>query len=164
MEAHTKTSENPKEPVGQEYVLNRYRHFINYYWKASKSNKRSYKLTRTLTISLGAFVTLLSSIASADFIAENATWNTLVAILTPLLAAIMTIASGLTNSFHWGATWRDMTVNASNLEKNLDVFRATAPEKRDVKAELEKVNDTVIDETNRFFKRVLDSEVKPDEA
>ena len=159
----TQTSDYLKEPASQEYVLKRYRHFIKYYWKASKSNKRSYKLTRTLTISLGAFVTLLSSIASADFIAENATWNTLVAILTPLLAAIMTIASGLANSFHWGAAWRDMTVNASNLERERDVFFATKPEERDVKAELEKVNDRVIEETNRFFKRVLDSEVKPDE-
>ena len=107
-------------------------------------------------------MTLISSLASADFISENVLFSTTFAILTPLLAAILTVVGGLANSFHWGATWRDMILNAANLEKERDIFLATKPEERDIKTELAKMNDRVIKETDRFFNRVLDSEVAPD--
>ena len=55
-----------------------------------------------------------------------------------------------------------MILNASNLEKERDVFLATNPDERDIKTELEKLNKIIIQETDRFFKRVLDSEVTPD--
>jgi len=153
----------PDDPVGHEYVLGKYEKAIKYYWNAGKFNKRAYKLTRSITISLGALVTLISSLASAEFISENVLFSTTFAILTPLLAAILTIVGGLANSFHWGATWRDMILNAANLEKERDIFLATKPEERDIKTELAKMNDRVIKETDRFFNRVLDSEVAPDD-
>ncbi len=162
MDSPKSSLEIPKDPVGLEYVLSRYERATRYYWKAGKSNKRSYKLTRTITISLGALVTLLSSLSSAEFISNSVYYSTIFAVVTPLLAAMLTIVSGLANSFHWGATWRDMTINASSLERERDIFLATKSEERDIKAELLKVNDTVIQETDRFFKRVLDSEVSPD--
>ena len=162
MDKHTISAAMLNDPIGYDYVLGRYERAINYYWNAGKSNKRSYKLTRSITISLGALVTLISSLASANFIEENVLCSTLFAILTPILAAILTIVGGLANSFHWGATWRDMILNASNLERERDIFLATKPEERDIKVELVKMNDSVIKETDRFFKRVLDSEISPD--
>ena len=83
------------------------------------------------------------------------------AIITPVCAAILTIVGGLANSFYWGATWRDMMINAANLEKERDDYIATKPDKRDVKKELEKLNGLILNETDRFFQRVLDSEVIP---
>jgi len=162
VDKRTISSAMPEDPVDHEYVLGRYERAIDYYWNAGKSNKRSYKLTRSITISLGALVTLISSLASADFIAKDVLLSTTFAIMTPLLAAILTIVGGLANSFHWGATWRDMILNAANLEKERDIFLATKPDERDVKTELAKMNDRVIDETDRFFRRVLDSEAAPD--
>ena len=150
-----------KDTADDQYVLERYQTAIDYYLSASKSNKKSYKRTRTITISLGALVTLISSLASASFIANNSYVSIPLAIITPVCAAILTIVGGLANSFYWGATWRDMMINAANLEKERDDYIATKPDKRDVKKELEKLNGLILNETDRFFQRVLDSEVIP---
>ena len=161
MDNQTKSTKPGNESVGGEYVLSKYDNAIKYYWNAGKTNKRSYKFTRTIVITLGACVTLFSSLGSAEFIPGGV--KTLFAILTPVLAAILTITGGLANSFHWGATWRDMTINASILEKDRDIFLATKPEERDIKTELAKINESVIEETGRFFQRVLDTETRPDD-
>ena len=147
--------------VDEKYILNRYKGSINYYWGASAANKNNYKRSRSLTIILGALVTLVSSIASATFIVSNDILNTIFAIATPIIAALLTIISGFAQSFHWGATWRDMLLNAERLEKERDRFLATKPEERDYKGELELLNSLVIEESRSFFQRVLDSEVKP---
>jgi len=152
-------------PVGTQviddaYVIKRYTDTIKYYWGASSHNKKSYKFSRTLTIVLGALVTLISSLASASFIEDNTFWNIFFSILTPLLAVALTIIGGFSQSFHWGATWRDMIINAERLEAAKDKFLATKEEERDVRAELEILNSLIIEETGNFFKRVLDSEIK----
>ena len=46
-----------------EFVENRYTEAIAYYWKTSRNNKRAYKLTRSLTVILGAMVTLVASLS-----------------------------------------------------------------------------------------------------
>lgn len=156
----SKTKINDK--IDFAYVLEKYESAIGYYWQSSGRNKKAYKNSRSLTIALGASVTLISSISSASFISGNDTLKVIFAIITPIIAAILTIIGGFSNSFHWGATWRDMVINAVRLEKERDIFLATDEQNRDIKKELEKVNSLIVEETDRFFQRVLDSEVVPD--
>ena len=139
------------------YVLERYHSSIKYYWKASSHNRTAYKLTRSLTIVLGALVTLISSISTAEFISSNTSLQLPFAIATPILAAILTIAAGFAQSFHWGAAWRDMVINAQQLEKELDRFTVTPPDQIDLAKEVAVLNELVIDETQGFFQRILDS-------
>ena len=155
------TAEQP-EKIDDAYVLKRYENSIKYYWGASRNNKKAYKFSRILTIVLGALVTLVASISSASFIADNEIANIVFAVLTPLLAVALTMISGFSQSFHWGATWRDMIVNATRLEGARDRFLATKEEERDVRKELDILNNLIIQETRNFFQRVLDSEVKSD--
>jgi hypothetical protein len=105
----------------------------------------------------------MSSFSSASFIEENSGLKISFAVLTPLLAALMTIIGGFVQSFHWGAAWRDMVLNAQELEKSRDLFLATKPENRDLKQELDNLHQIVIKETKSFFQRVIDSEIKPKE-
>jgi len=147
--------------IDDKYVLDKYQGSIKYYWSASNKNKKSYKSSRSLTIILGALVTLISSISTASFIEDSPSLNVFFSVLTPVIAAALTIIGGFTQSFHWGATWRDMIVNAERLEKERDRFLATKPEERDLQNELEILNSIVIEETRNFFQRVLNSEVKP---
>jgi len=147
--------------INEKTVLDNYDKAINYYWRSSTHNKTAYKRARYLTIILGAILTLISSIASAKFIESSEVLKISFAILTPVLAAILAIVGGFTQSFHWGATWRDMVVNAQKLEKARDIFLATKQEERDLKKELELMYSMLITETESFFQRVLDSEVKP---
>ena len=162
MAADTKAVEQA-QAMDEKYVLERYKNQIDYYWKTSSSNKKAYKRSRTWTITLGALVTLVSSLASATFIDSNDILNTLFAVATPIIAALLTIISGFSQSFHWGAAWRDMVVNASRLEKERDRFLATKHEEKNFQSELDLLNSMVIEETQSFFQRVLDSEVKPKE-
>lgn len=148
-------TENEKDTY--TYVLNRYDSSIKYYWNASAHNKRAYKLTRSLTIVLGALVTLISSISTAEFITSNSALQLSFAIATPILAAILTIAGGFAQSFHWGAAWRDMVINAQKLEKELDRFKVTSPDQIDLAKEVTILNELVIEETQGFFQRILDS-------
>jgi hypothetical protein len=87
-------------PDYKKAVLDRYDERIAYYWKASQSNKDSYKRTRYLMIVLGALVTLVASLSLGGVQAF--------AVLTPVLAASMAIiggCSGLSNGAQHGRTW-----------------------------------------------------------
>ncbi len=149
--------------IDEKYIENRYKSQIDYYWGASTTNKKAYKRYRSWTIFLGALVTLVSSLSAAEFI-QNVEWiRILFAILTPVTAALLTVINGLGQNFHWGATWRDMAMNATQLEKERDRFLATRAEKRDLEKELNVLNTIVFEETRNFFQRILDSEVKPRE-
>ena len=163
MEKTTKQNDRLQKQQEQEedHLIKKYEDQINYYWKASSSNKKSYKLYRALTIILGALVTLVSSISSAEFITSSEFLRTSFAIVTPLVAVLLTIINGFAQSFHWGATWRDMVFSAQQLQKELDRVKATPPEERDLQKELEILNDLVIEETRGFFRRVLESEAVP---
>ncbi len=147
--------------IDDKYVLDLYESRIQYYWGASRSNKKAFKRYRTWTVILGALVTLISSLAAADFIQKIEAVRLTFAIATPLIAATLTVFNGLGQNFHWGATWRDMVVNATRLQRERDKFLATPLEKRNLEKELVKLNTIVLEETKSFFQRVLDSEVKP---
>ncbi len=150
--------------VNDDYVLKQYNDKIEYYWRSSTSNKRAFKRYRTWTIILGSLVTLVSSISAAEFLQDPAWLKNVFSVATPLIAATLTVISGLGQNFHWGSTWRDMVINATRLEKERDRFLATKPEKRDIEKELDVLNSIVLEETRNFFQRVLDSEIKPRDA
>lgn len=147
--------------INESIVLERYQNAINYYWSASRHNKKSFKTSRFAVIILGSLVTLMSSFSSAAFIEENISLKVLFAVITPLLAALMTIIGGIAQSFHWGAAWRDMVLNAQRLEKARDIFLATEHGKKDLIFELKNMHNLVIKETKGFFQRVVESAIKP---
>jgi len=149
--------------IDEEYILNKYKSKIDYYWGASSSNKKSYKRYRSWTIFLGSLVTLVSSISAAEFVQKPEGLRIAFAVATPIIAATLTVINGLGQNFHWGSTWRDMVINATRLEKERDRFLATKKEKRDLEQELDLLNSIVLEETRNFFQRVLDSEIKPKE-
>jgi len=105
-----------------KYVHQAYEKQIDWYWKASGSNKQSYKRYRTWTIVLGALVTLIASLTTTEVIANTPILGEVFTILTPILAATLTIINTLSQNFQWGATWRDMVVNASRLQKEKIAF------------------------------------------
>ena len=151
------------EVVDEQYILKKYEDRVNYYWKASRNNKNSYKRVRFWTVLLGSLVTLVSSLSAAEFVQKPDWLRISFAVATPVIAATLTVISGLGQNFHWGSTWRDMVINAVRLEKERDRFRATKPEERDFKTELDTLNSIVLEETRNFFQRVLDSEIKQKE-
>lgn len=145
----------------EAYVKKRYDDAISYYWKAAATNKRTYKLNRSLVIILGASVTLLSSLLSASYLQKGA-WSTIISIATPLSAAVLTIINGFIQSFQSGAAWRDMVLSAERLEKERDRFMATPAGDKNYKRELSILNSIVVNESAAFFKRILDSEYQPE--
>lgn len=54
-----------------------------------------------------------------------------------------------------------MVINAQRLERERDRFLATDPASRNYIQELQIINEMILDETQVFFQRVLDSEVIP---
>jgi hypothetical protein len=147
--------------VDEQYILNLYKSKIDYYWRASSSNKKAYKLYRSMTIILGSLITLVSSLSAYEFFQKPDWLRLIFSIATPVIAATLTVIGGLGQNFHWGATWRDMVINAARLEKERDRFLATKPEKRNLVKELDILNSIILEETINFFQRVLDSEIKP---
>ena len=147
-----------------KYVHQTYEKQINWYWNASSKNKKSYKRYRTWTIVLGALVTLISSLTTTELIANIPILSNIFIILTPVLAATLTVSNTLSQNFQWGATWRDMVVNATRLQKEKNRFLATEAKERKYKRELIIINNIVLQETEAFFKRILDTEAVPMEA
>jgi len=137
---------------------------IKYYRKKAIDNRESYKTYRFLTVFLGALVTLIASLSTSNIIQVNPWIGGTFAIATPILAAALTIINSLSQNFQWGATWRDMSINAQRLEKERDRFLTTPVEKRNYKHELSVLNMIVLEETKAFFQRILDSEVVPTET
>jgi hypothetical protein len=147
-----------------KYVHQTYEKQIDWYWKASGANKKSYKRYRFWTIVLGSLVTLIASLTTTEVITANETIRRIFTILTPVLAAILTIINTLSQNFQWGATWRDMVVNATRLQREENRFLATDPKDRKYKKELILIHNIVLEETESFFKRILDTETVPMEA
>ncbi len=139
----------------EDYILQRYNTAIEYYWRASRHNKKAYKLTRSLTVILGAVVTVVASLSSAEFITKSAFWDMAFAIAAPVLAAMLAIVGAFSQTFQWGAAWRDMVLNAQRLERERDRFRVTAPEERDPAKEVSILNSYVLEETQNFFQRIV---------
>jgi len=144
-------------PEVQKLLLDRYDQRIKYYWQASQYNKRSYKVTRYLTVLLGAVVTLTASLSSADFIKNSNPLALLFALLTPLLAASMAIVGGISQAFQWGAAWSDMVITATRLEKERDRIAVTPAQQLDPVKEMGLLDDLVLSETQGFFQRLFGS-------
>ena len=136
-------------------IQDSYESAINYYWAASKSNKRWYKITRSLTVIFGALVTLVASLSSSEIIKGSEVVTTLFSLGTPILAAALTIIAGFSQSFQWGSTWQNMVLTAQRLKKEYDNYLVTPPNKRNYQKESEKLNTFVISETEGFFERML---------
>lgn len=143
-----------QEPM-YECVRERYEEAIAYYWRASRNNKRAYKVTRILTLAFGALVTLASSLSSASFIVEKSFWDLTFAIGTPVLAATLAFLGGYSQTFQWGAAWQDMVLTAERLQKELDRFMVTKPEDLNLPEEMKLLNDFVLEESQGFFERIL---------
>lgn len=136
-------------------VLERYDARIQYYWKSSQYNKRSYKYTRYLLIILGALVTLVASLSSAKTF--NGIFGSTMTVLTPLLAACMAIVSGISQAFQWGAAWSDQVITATRLEKDRNRLAVTPASQLDPVKEMQNLDDAVLSETQGFFQRLFGS-------
>ena len=106
-------------------------------------------------------MTLISSLAATAFVTSIPWLDTTLDFAVPIIAATLTIITGLLQSFQWGSAWRNMMVNKQRLEGEKDRFLATEPEKRNYKKELSILNGIILAETQSFFQRVLDSEISP---
>jgi hypothetical protein len=144
-----------------KYVHQAYNKQIDWYWNTSTTNKKLYKRFRFWTIVLGSLVTLIASLTTSEAISRYEWIKTIFTIATPVLAAILTVINTMSQNFQWGATWRDMVVNASRLQKEKSRFLATKVEDRDYKKELTRLNNIVLEETQAFFRRILDTEAVP---
>ena len=82
------TIEAVPESDRNQYVLAQYRTRIDYYWRASRNNKKGYTWSRYLIIVLGSLVTLLTSLSASQVIAGWGLENFL-SILAPFLAALV---------------------------------------------------------------------------
>lgn len=138
-----------------ELINKRYLDAMEYYWDASRNNKKWYKLTRSFTVILGALVTLIASLSSAKFIEENNFWDLIFSIATPVLAACLTVIAGFSQSFQWGSAWQNMVLTAQRLRKEYDRYLVTEPSERDFAAEADLLNKFIITETESFFERML---------
>ncbi len=150
----------PQEHSAQ-FIEELYDKMIGYYWKASKNNKRYYKLTRAFTVILGAGVTLVSSLSSSTFFNDSPFWATSFALATPFSAAVLAIIGGFSQTFQWGAAWQDMVMTATHLEKERTRFMVTPPAERDLQKEAEILHDFVLEESRGFFERLLGSSKPP---
>ncbi|WDE06658.1 DUF4231 domain-containing protein [Thalassomonas viridans] len=138
-----------------KYIQDRYKDAIDYYWSASRNNKKWYKATRSLTIIFGALVTLIASLASSKYFADDPELETLFALSTPVLAALLTIIAGFSQSFQWGSTWQNMILTAQYLQKEFDKYLVIPESERNYLEEAEKLNNFVITESEGFFERML---------
>jgi hypothetical protein len=82
-------------------------------------------------------VTLLTSLSSTSFIAEGSMWRSWMGIGTPILAALLAMVGGYSQSCQWGSTWKDMVLSAERLEKERDRFLVTLESERDLAREIE---------------------------
>jgi hypothetical protein len=147
--------ENLTQNEMDELIRNRYQSLIGYYWNASKSNKRWYKLTRSLTVIFGAAVTLVASLTSSEVIVQSSVAEKIFVIGTPVLAAMLTIIAGFSQSFQWGSTWQNMVITAEELQKELDKYLVTPADQRNYLEEAEKLNGYAITESKGFFDWML---------
>lgn len=137
-----------------KHINERYVDAIGYYWNASRGNKKWYKLTRSLTVILGALVTLIASLSSSSLI-ESTAFKDYFIIGTPVIAACLTIIAGFSQSFQWGSAWQNMVLTAQHLQKEYDRYLVTPPAQRDLAKEADILNQFLLKETEGFFERML---------
>lgn len=147
--------ENKTSQEMDQYIQKRYNEAISYYWGASTTNKRWYKITRSLTVIIGSSVTLTAALASSQIILNDPTLKVIFQFGTPVLAAVLTIVAGFSQSFQWGSTWQNMILTAQQLQKDYDRYLVTPLDKRNFAEEADKLNYFVITESEGFFERML---------
>lgn len=135
-------------------LLKRYDDQIDWYWKNSGQQKARFIRSRFAILVLGALVTLIASLAAASFVENSEFWDNVFKIATPVLAAVLAVLTGLSQTFQWGAAWREFNLSAMSLEKERDRILLTPPYRIDAVEEISKFNDLVIEETRRYFERV----------
>lgn len=138
----------------RKYVEERYLAAIRYYWFVAVRNKRAYKSARYLTVVLGSLLTLVASLSSAEFFQGH---KVAFAIITPVLAALLTMIGSFAQSFQWGATWREMVLIAERLQKELDRVRLSKGDGATYLKDVTLLNDLIIQESSGFFDRVMGS-------
>lgn len=138
----------------REYVEKRYEEMVRYYWHVAVRNKRAYKWSRYLTIVLGSLVTLVASLSSAGFAKD---YSVTMGILTPVLAAVLTVVGSFAQSFQWGATWREMVLSAERLQQELDRIRLSPDDESRFARDLALLNALIIRESSGFFDRLMGS-------
>lgn len=138
-----------------EYVEQRYRESLDYYWTSSVRNKRFYKVGRILTVVMGAAVTLLASLSSSSLLEHSPIWQGIFVLGTPVMAALLTIIAGFSQTFQWGSAWQNMVLAAQRLQGEFDRFITTPVERRNHSDELELLNEFVVGESETFFERML---------
>ena len=74
---------------------------------------------------------------------------------TPVLAALLTIIAGFTQSFQWGSTWQNMVITAEEMQREFDKYMVTPEGQKKYVEEAEKLNNYVIKESRSFFDRML---------
>jgi hypothetical protein len=136
-------------------VLARYEQRIAFYWSAGRYNGRAYKVTRYLLTILGAVLTLVSSLSSANFVKGKLA--VAFAVLTPLLASCMAMAGGISQAFQWGGAWSDSVITAMRLERERDRISVTPSVALDPVKEMALLDDMVLAETQGFFQRLFGS-------
>lgn len=141
------------------YVHSAYESALNYYRSARRKTKRSYKTYRFLSIFLGSLVTLISSLSVTSYVQDRPVVAGIFAVATPVIAATLSVITGLSQSFQWGSSWRDMSVHAQKITIERDRFLASEPETRDHVKELAILNNLLLNETESFFQRILDSQM-----
>lgn len=138
-----------------EYVEQRYRESLDYYWRSSVRNKRFYKVGRILTVVMGAAVTLVASLSSSSLLDNSPIWQGIFVFGTPLMAALLTIIAGFSQTFQWGSAWQNMVLAAQRLQAEFDRFLTTPMGQRNHRDELELLNEFVVGESETFFERML---------
>ncbi len=139
----------------KSHLLEQYGKRIDYYWRVAGKNKRQYMSARFAMVILGALVTLLSSLGSAEVLKG---WPAgVLAVLTPLTAAVLTVATGFSQQFQWGPAWSEMVLTATKLESERNRIFATADADLNLKAELASLDAIVMAETKTFFGRLFGS-------
>jgi hypothetical protein len=156
METVDETPAAPGTEDSKNHVLEQYDKKIAYYWRTSQTNKLAYKRTRWSTTVLGALVTLVSSLSSSSFV-KYAHLDIAFAVMTPLFAASLAIAGGLSQAFQWGAAWSDAAITATRLEKERNRVALTPIGQFDPLKEMALLDDVILTETQGFFQRLLGS-------
>jgi hypothetical protein len=136
-------------------VLSRYEQRIAFYWSAGKYNGRAYKVTRYLLTILGAVLTVVSSLSSANFVKGKLA--VAFAVLTPVLASGMAMVGGISQAFQWGGAWSDSVIMAMRLERERDRITVTPEGTLDPVKEMAILDDMVLGETQGFFQRLFGS-------
>ncbi len=154
--ATTVLEDHPADaPSRVEFVIKKYRGAIAYYWRSANRNKNAFRRSRLATIVLGSVVTLFASLGSSTVFTSHENWITVITLGTPVLAALLTILSALSQTFQWEAAWRENVLTAEHMAKEQDRIVVTDVEKVDFKKELDRLNALILDESSDFFDRIL---------